>query len=347
MPHRIAITPGEPAGIGPDLLVTLAQHGHNHELVAIADPVLLQQRASLLGLPLTLREFNPTAPPRSLSQSELLIAPVKLKQACQPGQLNAANAAYVLETLDRAIAMCQQGQTQALVTGPVHKGIINDAAVDDKNLLGGRLFQGHTEYLAEACQRDTVVMMLATRGLRVALVTTHVPLNKVAESITAEKLQRTLEILRQSMQSDFALVEPRILVCGLNPHAGEGGHLGREEVDIIIPVLDKLRQQGFHLIGPLPADTLFTPKVIAQGDVVLAMYHDQGLPVLKYKGFGNAVNITLGLPIVRTSVDHGTALDLAATGKANIGSLQTAIDYAIAMAGGRSQTNTKALAGNL
>ncbi len=326
MTQRIVITPGEPAGIGPDLLVNLAQHGNPHELIAVADPALLQQRAALLGLPLRLREFDPKHNAKPLAQGELGIAPIDLAEPCTPGQLSVKNSSYVLNTLDHAINLCQRQFCSALVTGPIHKGIINDAKL---NLRG--LFQGHTEYLAEKCGVKTVVMMLATRGLRVALQTTHLPLRDVASAITAEKLQITLKILHQSLQQQFAIAHPRILVCGLNPHAGEGGHLGHEENDIIIPALESLRQQGLQLLGPLPADTLFTPKVLDQGDAVLAMYHDQGLPVLKYKGFGNAVNITLGLPIIRTSVDHGTALDLVGTGKANIGSLQTAIDTAIEM----------------
>jgi len=325
--YRIAITPGEPAGVGPDILVTLAQHAINHELVAVADPDLLRTRAARLGLPLKLRELNPASAPIAIKPGELVIAPIALKRSCQVGELNPANAAYVLATLDRAIELCQQGISQALVTGPIHKGIINDGKI-----LNGKKFHGHTEYLADACRCKSVVMMLATRNLRVALATTHLPLRDVADAITPDKLRETLEILQRSLQSDFGINAPRILVCGLNPHAGEGGYLGREEIDIIEPVLAALRKQGMQIIGPLPADTLFTPKILSQGDAVLAMYHDQGLPVLKYQGFGNAVNVTLGLPIIRTSVDHGTALDIAGTGKANIGSLQAAIEYAATMA---------------
>lgn len=341
MVHRIAITPGEPAGIGPDILITLAQFGHAHELIAVADPQLLRQRAKSLGLPLALRDFSPAAAPRPLSESELVVAPIHLNEAAQAGKLNPANAFYVIDTLNHAVQLCRQNQCQALVTGPINKSIINDAKSIDVHFLNGQLFLGHTEFLAQACGCDTVVMMLATTGLRVALATTHLPLRQVAESITAESLQNILKILHQSLQANFAIPNPHIVVCGLNPHAGEGGHLGREEIDIIIPVLEKLRRQGLRLTGPLPADTAFTPKIIADCDAMLAMYHDQGLPVLKYKGFGKAVNITLGLPIIRTSVDHGTALDLAGTGKANTGSLQVAIDYAVTMADARCK-NTAA-----
>ncbi|MCW8194459.1 4-hydroxythreonine-4-phosphate dehydrogenase PdxA [Proteobacteria bacterium 005FR1] len=320
---RIALTPGEPAGIGPDLVVTLAQHGSEHELVVVADPDLLHQRARALGLPLTIRTFNPDAPPMPLAFGELCVAPVKLAASSVAGTLSTANAPYVLETLDAAIELCQRGLTEALVTAPVHKGVINDAGIP---------FSGHTEYLADKTATPKVVMMLATSDLRVALVTTHLPLAQVPAAITTDNVRETLRVLHKALEENFALKDPRILVCGLNPHAGEGGHLGREEIDIIEPVLEELRQQGMTLIGPLPADTLFTPRVLAGGDAVLAMYHDQGLPVLKSRGFGKAVNITLGLPIIRTSVDHGTALDLAGTGKADTGSLEAALRSASEMA---------------
>lgn len=325
---RIAITPGEPAGIGPDLVVTLAQHGSPHELVVVADPELLRQRAAQLGMPLQIRNFDPNLPAQALRFGEVCVAPVKLRVPVTAGQLNKANAGYVLETLDRAIELCRQQNCQALVTAPVHKAIINDAGVT---------FSGHTEYLADKTKTEKVVMMLATKGLRVALVTTHLPLSQVSAAITAKSLRQTITVLHRALQQDFAARKPKILVCGLNPHAGEGGHLGREEIDIIEPTLKELRAEGMNLIGPLPADTLFTPKVLSDADAVLAMYHDQGLPVLKYKGFGKAVNITLGLPIIRTSVDHGTALDLAATGRADTGSLETALQSAIEMAEARAR----------
>ncbi|MGQ9426248.1 4-hydroxythreonine-4-phosphate dehydrogenase PdxA [Gilvimarinus sp. F26214L] len=327
--RRIAITPGEPAGIGPDLIVTLAQHGSAHELVAIADPALLESRAKALGLPLRIREFDPAAPARPLSFGELCVSPIQLSAPATPGMLDSANAGYVLQTLDRAIELCRTEQCAALVTGPVHKGIINEAGVP---------FSGHTEYLADKTHTSKVVMMLATADLRVALVTTHLPLSQVPAAITRENLLATTRVLNSALQQNFGIRKPRILVCGLNPHAGEGGHLGREEIDVIEPALAELRQEDMDLIGPLPADTLFTPKVLAGADAVLAMYHDQGLPVLKSRGFGRAVNITLGLPIIRTSVDHGTALDLAGTGKADTGSLQTALNTAIHMAGARSKS---------
>ncbi|WP_111641031.1 4-hydroxythreonine-4-phosphate dehydrogenase PdxA [Marinimicrobium alkaliphilum] len=322
-PARIAITPGEPGGIGPDLLVALAQRPDPlSEHIVIADPQLLQARARDLGLALRLREFDPKAPARANAHGELTVVPVRLATPARAGHLDARNARYVLDTLDAAIDGCLAGQFAALVTGPVHKGVINEAGIR---------FSGHTEYLAERTGTDKVVMMLATEGLRVALVTTHLPLRAVADAITPEELTRVTRILHADLQQQFGIADPHILVAGLNPHAGEGGHMGREEIDIIEPVLNELRRTGMSLEGPLPADTLFTPKYLERADAVLAMYHDQGLPVLKYKGFGNAVNITLGLPIVRTSVDHGTALDLAGTGKADPGSLDTALRYAQAM----------------
>ncbi len=325
-PIRLALTPGEPAGIGPDLAIQLAQQPRTDEIVAIADPDLLQARARTLGLPLTLRELNPNEAPRPQAAGELTVAPVPLRASCEAGELNPANSAYVLQTLDLAIAGCQAETFHGLITGPVHKGVINDAGIP---------FSGHTEYLADKTGTARVVMMLATEGLRVALATTHLPLRDVADALNETLLTEVLDILHGDLQRDFGIAQPRILVCGLNPHAGEGGHLGREEIDLIEPVLEKQRAKGQTLIGPLPADTLFTPKHLEQADAVLAMYHDQGLPVLKYKGFGQAVNITLGLPIIRTSVDHGTALDLAGTGRIDSGSLYTALNYARTMANAR------------
>ena len=321
MTLRLALTPGEPSGVGPDILISLVQTGCAHELVAVADPRLLQQRAEQLGLELNLRA--PGASPQPLAPGELAVMPVELAEQVVPGQLNTANAAYVLACLDKAIDACQSNYCQAMITGPVQKSIINDA---------GFTFSGHTEYLAEKTSTPLVVMMLATTELRVALATTHLPLRDVADSITQSSLRAVITILIADLRAKFGVTTPTILVCGLNPHAGEGGHLGREEIDIIEPVLAQLREQGANLIGPLPADTLFTPKYLDHADAVLAMYHDQGLPVLKHQGFGRAANITLGLPIIRTSVDHGTALDLAATGRADSGSLQTAIQVAIDMA---------------
>lgn len=322
-PTIIAITTGEPAGIGPDICIKAAQQQQSVVLVAIGDPDLLRERAALLGLPIKLHHFDASRRNNPLASGELYCLPVSLKTPCTPGQLDRRNAAYVLETLCLATEECQRNHLNAMVTAPVHKAVINDA---------GYSFSGHTEFLAELTNTPRVVMMLATQGLRVCLATTHLPLAQVPQAINAILLKEVISIIHQDLQSKFGIERPHILVCGLNPHAGEGGHLGHEEIDIIIPTLDLLRQQNISLDGPLPADTLFTPKYLDQADAVLAMYHDQGLPVLKYKGFGNAANITLGLPIIRTSVDHGTALDLAGTGSANEGSLLVAIDYARQMA---------------
>ncbi|HDP89925.1 MAG TPA: 4-hydroxythreonine-4-phosphate dehydrogenase PdxA [Thioalkalivibrio sp.] len=320
---RIAITPGEPAGIGPDLVIALAQDGFAAELVAIADPGLLESRARALGTPLVIEGFDPNAPPAPHAGGRLKVLPVMLAAPASAGHLNPENAGYVLETLRVAVDGCLDGRFDALVTGPVHKGVINDAGIP---------FTGHTEFLAERCGGQHPVMMLAADRLRVALATTHLPLSAVSAAITHERLERVLRILDHDLRVRFRIPRPRILVCGLNPHAGEGGHLGREEIDTIGPVLEDLRTEGLELVGPLPADTLFTPRHLEQADAVLAMYHDQGLPVLKHVGFGNAINITLGLPIIRTSVDHGTALELAGTGRAETGSLRAALELAIGLA---------------
>lgn len=318
---RIALTPGEPAGIGPELCIQLAQQPQPCELVAIADPELLQERAGQLGLPLTIRPFDRNEPTSRAPAGSLTVLPVALAESAISGRLNAANSAYVLETIRLATQGCLDDTFAAMVTAPVHKGIINDAGIP---------FSGHTEFIA-AITGGTPVMMLATPGLRVALVTTHLPLSQVSKAITAELLTDIIRLLDKDLRRRFAIARPKILVCGLNPHAGENGHLGREEIETIEPTLESLRCEGIDLYGPLPADTLFTPKYLDHADAVLAMYHDQGLPVLKHKGFGQAVNITLGLPIVRTSVDHGTALELAGTGKASLGSLQFALQTALAM----------------
>lgn len=320
--YRLAVTPGEPAGIGPDLCIQLAQQPQQHQLVVIANAQLLQQRAQQLGLPIRIVAFDPHQPARPSQPGVLCVVDQPLAEPVQAGQLNPANADYVLATLTRATQGCLDGHFDALVTAPVHKGVINDA---------GTAFSGHTEFLMALTDSDQVVMMLACEGLRVALVTTHLPLAQVPAAITPERLRQICRILDRDLRQRFGLEQPRILVCGLNPHAGEGGHLGLEEQQVIEPTLESLRAEGLNLIGPLPADTLFTPHQLERGDAVLAMYHDQGLPVLKHKGFGNAVNITLGMPIIRTSVDHGTALDLAGSGHATIGSLETAIDYAVQM----------------
>jgi len=316
--HRIALTSGEPAGIGPDLCL-LAASDYPVETVILASRELLQQRANELGIKFDLEAYQPNQTPRAGHRCLLDIA---MPQACSSGSLNPNNAHYVLSMLERATQGCLDNEFSAMTTAPIHKGNINNAGIN---------FTGHTEFLADLCKIDTPVMMLATKGLRVALATTHIPLHKVAESITAEKLEIILTILHQDLISKFGISQPRILVCGLNPHAGEDGYLGTEEISIINPLLDKLRQQGMNLVGALPADTLFTEHNLAEADAVLAMYHDQGLPVLKHVGFGRAVNITLGLPIIRTSVDHGTALDLAGTAKIDSGSLDVAISTAIDM----------------
>jgi len=317
---RIALTPGEPAGIGPDLCLLLAQQAQTAELVVICDPELLQQRATQLGLPFQFRLFDPAQAAQQSAAGELCVLPVKMKAPAQCGVLDSRNARYVLDTLDTAIDGCQSGLFDALVTGPLHKGNINDAGIP---------FSGHTEYLAAATQTEDVVMLLATDSLRVALVTTHLPLSQVSSHITADRLQRVIRVLHADLQSRFGIDRPRIKVCGLNPHAGEGGHLGREEIEVIIPTLQGLRNEGIDLTGPLPADTVFNKSSIEDCDAILAMYHDQGLPVLKHSSFGQAVNITLGLPIIRTSVDHGTALELAGTGNIDTGSLQMALGSAI------------------
>lgn len=327
-PARLALTPGEPAGIGPDLCIQLAQQSQALELIVIADPELLRQRAKALGLPLRLRDFDPAEPVRISAAGEMTVLPVKLATPAQPARLDPANADYVLECLRQAVDGCTDGRFDGMVTGPVHKGVINEAGIP---------FTGHTEFLAERSTTPRVVMMLATEGLRVALATTHLPLAEVSAAITSPLLEEVIRILHHDLQQRFAIAAPRIMVCGLNPHAGEGGHLGREEIEIIAPLLERLRGEGMQLYGPLPADTLFTPRYLDEADAVLAMYHDQGLPVLKHKGFGRAVNVTLGLPFIRTSVDHGTALELAGSGKADIGSLEYAIQVAQEMLRGRER----------
>ena len=320
--RRIALTAGEPAGIGVDLCIQLAQHPTLEcEIVVLADVELLEQRAKHLHLPLTIRLYDPHLPAVSSAAGELCVLPISLAHSAQAGILNKANSGYVLALLDRATQGCISGEFSAMVTAPVHKGIINEA---------GMPFTGHTEYIANITQGHPV-MMLATEGLRVALVTTHLPLSKVSEAITPDTLETVIRILHHDLIVRFGIAQPTILVCGLNPHAGENGYLGSEEIDVIDPVLEKLRAEGMNLQGALPADSLFTPKYLNDADAVLAMYHDQGLPVLKYKGFGNAVNITLGLPIIRTSVDHGTALDIAGSGRSDIGSLQYAVKTALTM----------------
>lgn len=324
----IAITAGEPSGIGPDLCVQIAQQNWDYQIVVICDKQLLLDRATQLNMPLSLLDFDISEHKNTAHQpGQLWVKHVPLIESAIAGELNKANGSYVLKTLDIAIQGCLDNTWHAMVTAPLHKGVINDS---DSVLTGS--FTGHTEYLRDYCGRKEVVMMLATEDLRVALVTTHLPLRDVADSITPERISRVARILDHDLKQFFAIKNPKILVAGLNPHAGEGGHLGHEEIDIIEPTLQTLNNEGLHLIGPLPADTLYTPKHLSQADATLAMYHDQGLPVLKFHGFGRAANITLGLPIIRTSVDHGTALDLAGKGTADSGSLETAIKVAAQMA---------------
>ena len=320
--HRVVITPGEPAGIGPDLVVQLAQRSWPVELVVCADATLLQDRAKLLGLPLQLLPYDAGQQPSPQQAGTLTLLSVPLRAPVVPGQLSTENGHYVVDTLARACDGCINGEFAALITGPVHKGVINEAGIP---------FTGHTEFFEERSHSPKVVMMLATEAMRVALVTTHLPIKAIPDAITPELLREIIAILHHDLQTKFGIPQPHVLVCGLNPHAGEGGHMGTEEIDTIIPVLEEMRAKGMNLSGPLPADTLFQPKYLDNADAVLAMYHDQGLPVLKYQGFGRGVNITLGLPFIRTSVDHGTALDLAGQGKADVGSFITALNLAIKM----------------
>lgn len=340
MSLSLVITAGEPAGIGPDVVLKLAVDWlmakeklawsgvdvDQLRLAVIADPDLLARRARQLALEVSLVIADADEELPVMQAGQLAVIPVAMAEQEQPGLLSEANAAYVLETLKLACDGCLDQRWQGMVTAPVHKGIINDAGV---------AFSGHTEFLQERTGSEQVVMMLATEGLRVALVTTHLPLREVADAITGERVKQISRILYRSLQQDFAVAQPKVLVCGLNPHAGEDGHLGREEIDIIIPALQELAYEGVDLTGPLPADTLFAQHHLQDADAALAMYHDQGLPVLKHAGFGKAANITLGMPIVRTSVDHGTALDLAGTGQANEGSLWTALGYGALMAQAR------------
>jgi 4-hydroxythreonine-4-phosphate dehydrogenase len=317
---RILITPGEPAGVGPDITIQIAQYAWDAELVVIADPHLLSERAQQMGLPLQLIQCDLNQPPVVHQPGILRILPVALQTPALPGKLNIANAKYVISTLDMAASLCESHMANALVTGPVHKGIINQAGIP---------FTGHTEHFASYCQVAKTVMLFITDVMRVALLTTHVPLAKVSSEVTKENLRLTLSILNQALIERFHIEKPRILVCGLNPHAGESGYLGKEEIETITPTISELAAEHMLVTGPLPADTVFTPKYLQQADVILAMYHDQALPLVKYVGFGNAVNVTLGLPFIRTSVDHGTAIDVAGTTAVDAGSMMAAMKLAI------------------
>ncbi|AWN16299.1 4-hydroxythreonine-4-phosphate dehydrogenase PdxA [Salinisphaera sp. LB1] len=321
---RVLLTPGEPAGIGPDLAVRIAQRAHAAEIVAVADPELLRQRADQLGLALQIKRVDYAAAPSPQRAGELTVDPLDLARPAEAGRLDPDNAPYVLATLDRAVARCRDGAADALVTGPVHKAVINQA---------GFAFTGHTGYLAARCHSAAPVMMLTTDdgSLRVALATVHIPLSAVPGAINGADLAHTLDTLHAGLGQRFGMARPRIRVAGLNPHAGENGYLGREEIDIIAPAIEAARSRGIDAVGPLPADTLFTRDQLAQADVVLAMYHDQGLPVIKHLGFSRTVNVSLGLPIVRTSVDHGTALELAGTDRVDTGSLEAALKIAAQM----------------
>lgn len=327
----VAVTTGEPAGVGPEICLRLADAScaprFRARIVLLADRSLLAARVAELNGAVTLRDWDPAQPPQA-GVLDVLHLPLVVR--ADPGRLDPANSPYVLALLDQALDGCRSGEFAAMVTAPVHKGVINDAGI---------AFTGHTEYLAARTDTQRVVMMLAGGGLRVALVTTHLPLKDVPAAVTPRALTETLRILHHEMGRKYGIARPRILVAGLNPHAGEGGYLGREEIDVITPVLERLRsEEGMTLLGPLPADTMFSPPVLARGDCVLAMYHDQGLTALKYASFGHGINVTLGLPVIRTSVDHGTALELAGGGQADPGSLFAAVEQAIEMAeraGGR------------
>lgn len=326
-PPRLILTCGEPAGIGPDLCIDIAGRTWPCELIVAADIEVLRARSQQLKKPLTFLPYAPDDEPAEHRAGTVRVLHVPVAAAVRPGRLDRANARHVLQLLDRAIDGCVSGEFAAMVTAPVQKSVINDAGIK---------FSGHTEYLAERTGGAHPVMMLANGSLRVALATTHLPLKDVSAAITVELLQEVLRIVDRDLRTRFAIPAPRILVCGLNPHAGEAGHLGREEIEVIAPALDALRGTGMQLIGPAPADTAFTASMLRQADAVLAMFHDQGLPVIKYAGFENAVNVTLGLPIIRTSVDHGTALSLAGTGTADSSSLAAAIDMALQLAAASS-----------
>jgi len=319
----IAITPGEPAGIGPDIVLAMVQTDFVASLLVYADADLLSERAKKLGLAVDIKRVNGNELSLCHQPGILNVFHQPLPNRCQCGQLDPSHASYVLSCLRHANEDVMAGKVDALVTGPVHKGNLNEA---------GYAFSGHTEFLAELSGVRKTVMMLANERFRVALLTTHIPLMAVPQQLTSELLMEVIQIVHQDLVNKFGVVEPKIAVCGLNPHAGESGHLGREEIDVMVPTLEKLRAQGLNLIGPLPADTAFLPKYTEACDVILALYHDQGLPVVKAGGVERVVNITLGLPYIRTSVGHGTALDLAGTGRADSSSMLLALTTAIKLA---------------
>lgn len=321
---RLALTPGEPAGIGPDICLEIAMHDHPFEVVVVASTDLLLQRAKQLGLSIELYEFSPQAPVKPHSKGRLAVLPVELADRCTAGELNVNNSAYVLETLNRAYHLCASHQADALVTGPLHKAIICESGVP---------FSGHTDYLAKLAGVQDVLMTFYTPSLIVGLATTHCPLKEVSTKLTATKLQKAITLLHDGLIQVFQKKNPKISILGLNPHAGESGQLGHEEQEMMIPVINTLRQQGLSLHGPIPGDTAFIAKNRTPFDAILAMYHDQGLAPIKSLFFGEIVNTTLGLPFLRTSVDHGTALDLAGTGKADSGSLLKALECAATFSG--------------
>jgi len=328
---RIILTAGDPAGIGPDIIIDITGHVFNAELTVIADHGLLIDRANLLGINLQLVDCDLTKPAENHQPNRLKLLPIKISNTAGPGLLEKANVGYVLDTITAATRACLRQEFDAMVTAPVNKAIINEA---------GYPFSGHTEFIADLCGDALPVMMLMNKKLRVALVTTHLPLSKVPDAITSDKLEQVITIVHGDMHLRMGIDHPRLLVCGLNPHAGENGNLGNEENEIIIPVLKKLQSKGLNLIGPVPADTAFTKVSLNEIDAVIVMYHDQGLPVLKSHGFGETINLTLGLPIIRTSVDHGTALEHAGTGRASSSSLQAAIECAIDLSKIKSSTNS-------
>lgn len=325
-PH-ILFTPGEPAGIGPDIVLTMAQQSWQAHCTVVADPDLLLSRAKQLGLPIRLVETDGAECHLKHSRGVLTIIPVKMQAPCEIGLLNPDNAHYVIDCLTRAADLCLQKKADAMVTGPVQKSVIQTAGIP---------FTGHTEFLAAHCGVKQVIMLFVVDSLKVALVTTHLPLADVPKAITKERLLSVLRLLGNELKNRFHIPNPRILVCGLNPHAGEQGQLGREEIECIEPALREYQKENKNVQGPLPADTIFTEKYLKIADAVLAMYHDQALPVVKYMGFHHAVNVTLGLPIIRTSVDHGTALDIAGLGQADSGSLFAATRLAIELCKGIS-----------
>ena len=318
----LVVTSGEPAGIGPDLCLALAASPWAKQIVVIADPDMLADRARMLGIDVSLCEYGAGS---SRHGGGLQVLPQPLENPAVCGTLDPGNARSLLDGIERAVSGCQSGEFSALITAPLHKSVINDAGID---------FTGHTEFLANLTSTETPVMLLVARELRVALVSTHMPLSKVPGYLTRERIAAVIQVLHSELKQKFGIATPRILVCGLNPHAGEGGHLGNEERDVIEPVIRSCQENGLDVVGPVPADTAFTP-VAGPADAVLAMYHDQGLPVIKYAGFGTAVNLTLGLPIIRTSVDHGTALDIAGQGTADTGSMLAAVNMAAQLVSAR------------